>query len=420
MLSDRRRTRRDARVATRLRAALLLLVLLLPAGLRAEAPASVILISLDGVRSDLLEDEQIPALRRVIREGARAEALVPVFPSLTFPNHVSMATGTWPDRHGIVANHFLDRERGEFDYSNEASWIQAEPLWVAAERQGVRAASFFWVGSETAWRGVAATHRVAPFDDTVGEADKVDRILAWLDLPEAERPRLVLSWWHGADGAGHRHGPDAPQVREALRGQDAELGRLLAGLEARGRLATTTLLVVSDHGMSEGREALNPFAALEARGIRARVILGSAVAFVHLERPAQAAAAIEALGGLPGVRALPGNALPREWRLSHPTRIGEVFVVADPPRLFTRPWTAPDARFRLSRLLGSAQGVHGYDPSAHPEMHGVFLAVGRGVPAGLRPGRVHAIDVAPTIARLLGIEPPRDSEGAAVPGIGGG
>jgi hypothetical protein len=417
MLSDRRSTGRDARVVP-LHVALLLLVLLLPAALRAGPPATVILISLDGVRGDLLEDEQLPALRRMLREGARAEALVPVFPSLTFPNHVSMATGTWPDRHGIVANHFLDRERGEFDYANESSWIQAEPLWVAAERQGVRAATFFWVGSETAWRGVAATHRVTPFDDAVGEAAKVDRILAWLDLQGAERPRLVLSWWHGADRAGHRHGPGAPEVREALRGQDAELGRLLAGLDARGRLATTTLLVVSDHGMAEGREALNPFAALEARGIRARVILGSAVAFVHLERPAQTDAAVAALAGLPGVRAFRGDALPPEWRLAHPTRIGDVFAVAEPPRLFTRPWTARDARFRLSRLLGSGQGVHGHDPAAHPEMHGVFLAVGRGVPAGLRPGRVRAVDVAPTVARLLGIEPPRDAEGVPVPGIG--
>jgi hypothetical protein len=418
MLSDRPRSpARSLAAAPWL--AFALLVLCLPAALRAEAPPTVILISLDGVRADFLDGEELPALSRMAREGARAEALVPVFPSLTFPNHVSMATGTWPDRHGIVANHFLDRERGEFDYSNEASWIQAEPLWAAAERQGVRAATFFWVGSETAWRGVAATHRMAPFDDAVAEAAKVDRILAWLDLPEAERPRLVLSWWHGADGAGHRHGPGAPEVQTALRGQDAELARLLAGLESRGRLATTTLLVVSDHGMAEAREALNPFAGLDARGIRGRIILGGPVLFAHLERPAQADAAAAVLGALPGVRAFRGDDLPPEWRLAHPTRIGDVFAVAAPPRLFTQPWTAPDARFRLSRLLGRSQGVHGYDPAGHPEMDGVFLALGRGVPAGLRAGRVRAIDVAPTAARLLGIDPPRDSEGKPVARIGG-
>jgi predicted AlkP superfamily pyrophosphatase or phosphodiesterase len=216
------------------------------APLNAPAPA-VILLSLDGVRHDYLDRARFPAFERIAREGLRASRLVPVYPSNTFPGHVSLATGATPAVHGIVDNQFWDRaRRARFDYANDASWIEAEPLWVAAERQGVPAATFFWVGSETDWHGVSARYRVAPFDAKIGEAQKVAQILAWLDLPERERPRLVMSWWHGADRAGHAHGPDHPDIAKEVAGQDRALGALLAGLDARGAWSHTTLIVVSE------------------------------------------------------------------------------------------------------------------------------------------------------------------------------
>lgn len=391
-----------------------LLWLLVPAGVAAaaslEALPTVILLSLDGVRHDYLDRGagKLPALTRIARQGARAEALVPVFPSSTFPNHVTLATGTHPDRHGIVANRFFDRQRepGDFDYANDASWIEAEPLWVAAERQGVRAASFFWVGSETDWRGAGASHRRAPFDSGVAESEKVDQILAWLDLPTTERPRLVLSWWHGADSAGHRFGPDAPETLRQLAGQDRELGRLLKGLDARGAWAATTLLVVSDHGMASlaPGERIDARKVLRERGIGARVIPAGGLAHVFLEDASHGKLAREALAALPGVRAYPGDALPAELRYAHPHRTGDLVAVTDPPRYF--------GSSRLLRRL-EPRGGHGYEPS-HPSMAGVFLALGRAVRPGLRLGRVRALDVAATAAALLGIDPPRQSEGNSI------
>ena len=146
----------------------------------------MIVVSLDGVRHDYLDRAPFPAFDRIAREGLRASRLVPVYPSNTFPGHVSLATGATPAVHGIVDNRFWDRARRErFDYSNDASWIEAEPLWAAAERQGVPAATFFWVGSETDWRGVGARHRVAPFDAKVGEAVKVARFSHGSTCPRA-------------------------------------------------------------------------------------------------------------------------------------------------------------------------------------------------------------------------------------------
>jgi predicted AlkP superfamily pyrophosphatase or phosphodiesterase len=377
----------------------------------AEAASLVILLSLDGVRPDYLDRDELPAFARVAAEGLRAEALVPVFPSSTFPSHVSLATCAPVDRHGIVANTFVDRERGLFDYSNDASWIEVEPLWVAAERQGVRAATFFWVGSETPWQGVSASYRETPFDPSVGEAEKVDRILAWLDLPPGERPRLVMSWWHGADSEGHDHGPAAPETREALRAQDRELGRLLAGLDARGAWSSTTLLLVSDHGMAELGGSVDPLDALEERGIPARFVSGGPFGHVFLEDPARAGEAAAALDALDGVSAWTGDSIPEALRYRHPRRTGDVFVLAEPPLRLGGGSLVRDLRVAVGSLLGRTLGIHGYDPARSPEMRAIFLALGRGVPAGLRTGPVAALDVAPTAARLLGIEPPRGCEG---------
>lgn len=399
----------------RLALALLSALWLAPAW--AEAKPLVILLSWDGVRHDYPDRAAFPGLARLEREGVRAERLVSVFPSSTFPAHVSLATGTYPDRHGIVDNVFFDRARdASFDFEAEADWIEAEPLWAAAERQGVAAATFFWVGSETPWRGVAARDRRAPFDADVGEAEKVRQIVEWIDRPEAERPGLVMSWWHGADLAGHRRGPDHPAVAEALAEQDAQLQSLLAALDARGLWPETTLLLVSDHGMTAVRESLDVEGALEAAGVDARVMLGSSVAHVFLADPAARAKARAALAALDGVEVHDGEALPEARRLRFPARTGDLVLFTAPPRTFRRASFVQSIWIGLGALFGGEMGLHGYDPEL-PDMGGVFYALGRGVPAGATLGAVRAIDVAPTVARLLAIDPPRDAEGAALPGF---
>jgi predicted AlkP superfamily pyrophosphatase or phosphodiesterase len=395
------------------RAAALALALLGATAAVAAEPV-VIVLSWDGVRHDYPDRARFPALERMAREGLRAGRLVPVFPSNTFPSHVSLATGTYPDRHGIVDNRFRDRERGLYSMSDDASFIAAEPLWVAAERQGVRSATFFWVGSQTDWRGERATHRVSPFDSGVSEAAKVAQIVAWLDLPGQERPRLILSWWHGADRVGHRKGPDHPDVAAALAEQDAELAVLLAALDARQAWQETTLLVVSDHGMTAVSEDVRVEEALEAAEIEAEVIGGSAVAHVFLGEPKQLARAEATLQALPGVEVHRGDALPSSLRLAFPSRTGDLVLTTTPPRSLRNLGSARRAMIAAAGLAGWRPGLHGYDPE-HPDMGAIFFALGRGVPAGARPERVRAIDVAATVAGLLGIEPPRDSEGRAIP-----
>jgi arylsulfatase A-like enzyme len=400
---------------------MVLLIGVAPAFALEAQPPTVVVLSWDGLRHDYpdLHPDVIPlpALARIAADGVRARRLTPVFPANTFPGHVSLATGTHPDRHGILDNVFLDRARGLYRYSSDADWLDAEPLWIAAERQGVPTATYFWVGSESDWRGQGTRYRIAPFDGDRPEAAKVDQILAWLRLPAAERPRLVMSYWAGADHAGHHFGPDSNEVRQALVAQDAQLARLLDGLDADGAWSHTTLLLVSDHGMLERGESVDLAEALQSAGINARVF-GATVGHVFLEDIAQLPAAEALASTLEHVRVYRGTALPDGYRLRHPTRTGDLVVVAEPPYTLDRPAGVEGQLMAALQFVGMRRfGMHGYDPTL-PEMGGVFMAMGRGVPDNLALDEVRQIDVAATVAQLLGIEPPLQSEGRPIPGIG--
>ncbi len=406
---------RPAAVAKPVRGLLLfLLAALAGAGTAVAGPPAVILLSLDGVRADYPDRGALPGFARLAREGARAEKLEPVFPPITFPSHVTLATGAAVERHGIVANDFRDAVRGRFHYVNDASWQEAEPIWVAAERQGVPSALFFWVGSEGPWQGTSARIYEHPFDSGVSEAKKVDRILSWLDLPPAQRPRLVLSWWHGADAAGHRFGPDSAAVNAALAEQDAQLVRLLEGLDAREAWADTTLVLVSDHGMADVSEGVSLGGVLAGKGIEAQVIPSGGIASIHLADASKREEARAALAALPGVEVFPSDALPAAWRYGPARRLGDLVAVTSPPRVF-REGTLE----RVAATLGRRRGAHGYD-AKRADMGGIFFAIGRGVVAGTKLPPVSSLDVAPTVARLLGIEPPRDAEGHVIEAFAAG
>jgi len=418
MFAANRRRARGARLAVAVLTASATLAAsgIAPAA-RAGTGSTVIVLSFDGLGPALLDGPDLEGFARLQREGARAERMIPVFPSLTFPNHVTLATGAPADVHGIVLNAFRDAKRGRFHYGNDASWIEAEPLWAAAERQGVRTAVYFWVGSETPWQGVAPSYAIRPFDDEVEEAAKVEQILRWLDLPPAERPRLVMSWWHGVDRTAHRFGPKHPRVAAQLRAQDRALRALLAGLDARGGFADTTLLVVSDHGLTEITEELDPCGLLRDAGIGCDGYSGGGVALLWLEDPARREAALELLRAVPGLEVHARDALPAAWRYAHPTRTGDLVVLATPPRALVDAGKPKSLLSRALQRFGPGRGGHGYDP-ARPDMAGVFLALGRGVSPDTRLPSVRSIDVASTVAGLLGIAPPKQNEGFPIPGIG--
>ncbi|MBD0256724.1 MAG: alkaline phosphatase family protein, partial [Cytophagales bacterium] len=218
-------------------------------------PPTVLLISLDGFRHDYFEKVPTPHLNRLAREGVKARWLTPVFPSMTFPNHYSIVTGLYAEHHGIVNNSMYDPEfKAGFSLGNRAEvsngrWWGGEPLWVTAEKQGQKAATFYWPGSEAEIAGNRPSYW-KEFDNQVPDAARVDTVLAWLSLPAARRPTFLTLYLSDVDHQGHEHGPDSPEVLRAVQAADSTLGRLVAGLEKRKRYDRVNVIVVSDHGMA--------------------------------------------------------------------------------------------------------------------------------------------------------------------------
>lgn len=370
------------------------------------ADRTLILISIDGFRADYLEraDVQAPALRQLAAEGVRADRMVPAFPSKTFPNHYTLVTGLQPEHHGIVSNSMVDPafeaagrpssfSLGNRDAVIDSSWWEGEPIWVTAEKQGMRAGTVFWPGSEAAIGGVRPSYWLEYSDDLEYLA-RVDTILAWLDKPEPARPHLLTLYFSAVDSQGHRYGPDAPETAAAIEQVDAAIARLVAGLEQRDLTGSTDLVVVSDHGMTETSPdrvvVLDDVIDLRAN----RVMWGEPVSIWTAE--GQTDAVVAAINTLDHVRAYRKEDLPARLHHADHRRIPPVVLLADDG------WTVTSRDFaaRMDRVGGS----HGYD-TAYRTMDAFFAARGPSFRQSARFDSLHAVDVYGIVAKALGLRP---------------
>ncbi len=367
-------------------------------------PPPVLLISLDGFRHDYFALQDAPNLARLRADGLQAQALIPVYPSKTFTNHYSVVTGLYAEDHGVVANRMWDPQRqrsfrpGDAAAVGDAAWFDGEPIWVTAQRQGLRSATYFWPGSEAPIGGVRPDYWVA-FDERVPNRRRVQQVLAWLDLPLAERPSLLTLYFGDVDTAGHRFGPDSPQVAAAIRALDEALGELLTGLEARGLLAQMHLLITSDHGMA----ALDPERViyledyLAPAALRISDLGASAHLWAEELSVAEILAALE--GAHPHIQVWRRETVPARLRFSRHRRIPDVVVEADPG------WEISDRRRSLAtRVLPSLQGGHGWDP-AYPDMQGIFIGHGPAFVPGSQMPAVELVHLYVLMCHLLGIRP---------------
>lgn len=368
-----------------------------------EAPY-VVLVSFDGFRSDYPDRGLTPNLERLALRGVRADALIPMFPTKTFANHYSIATGLSPGRHGIVANDFYDpafnagyrlRDR---DAVEDGRWYGGEPIWVTAELQGMVTAAMFFVGTEAPVKGIQPTFWNR-FDAAVSEDARIRQVLDWLALPAAHRPHLVTLYFERLDNDGHREGPESAGLNASLVVADSLVGRLLDGIDALPHGDRVHLVLVTDHGMAPlDREPVVLEDWVDLEGVR--VITGGPIAQLHVNGDTAWARRLrDALSRAPGLTAyLPAEA-PAGWRTARNPRFGDVLLVADEGvQIRRRDW--PGERSRAT---------HGWGPV--PSMYGVFYAAGPGLRAGQRIPAFESIHIYPLLAELLGLEPARDIDG---------
>jgi predicted AlkP superfamily pyrophosphatase or phosphodiesterase len=218
-------------------------------------PAPLLLISIDAYRADYITRGLSPTLAMLAKDGVHADSMQPAFPSLTFPNHYTLVTGLFPDHHGIVNNTMVDTQLGKFSLGNRKAvsdgrwWDEATPIWEDADAHGLRTATMFWPGSEADIHG-HHPDEWKPFDGAVTADARVDQVLAWLNVPAAQRPTFLTLYFDKVDHAGHEFGPDSPQVDDALRNTDEAIARLVRGLKQDGLFDKMNIIVLADHGMA--------------------------------------------------------------------------------------------------------------------------------------------------------------------------
>ena len=367
-----------------------------------EAPL-VILVSFDGFRADYLSAYETPSLDRLAARGVVSEGLVPVFPTKTFPNHYTQVTGLYPDSHGIVGNTFYDPgTQSIFTMSStESHWWGGEPIWVTAEKQGLSAATCYWVGSEAAIQGVRPS-RWLTYDGSLSDADRVDLVLSWIDEPEP--PALVTVYFSQVDSAGHRYGPLTDATEQAVGEVDAALGRLLDGLETRGLQDKADVVVVSDHGMAQLSPERMIFLDDHIDTDDPDVYILSWGAMVPLDVPeARVDEALAALADVPHLTCAPKDNTPAHWHHGDNERIASVLCVADAG------WSVSTRSWFEGHSDSYGGGTHGYDP-LDVEMHGVFLARGPHFAEGVTVAPFESVEVYNLLARALGVVP-ADNDG---------
>jgi len=394
---------------------------------------TVILVMFDGFSPVMTEGTKVPNLDRIQREGAWSRHLVPVYPTMSLPNHTSFATGCWPAQHGIVQNKFFDPDRGApYDENGDANWLNGcEPVWQAAERQGVRAAALNFANRWDAKKKVALASHVNPFtswEQAPTDEQTLAQGLALLERKDAKRPRLIALYFRGPDHEAHVNGVKSAQVQTEVRKADAIVGRLMAGIEALPSDREAALIIGTDHGMIAVDPVVNLGRIMNRHWVLGHDAGDGGSAYIYLDKGESIERVKKALSGYSKAFTVHRSGRhPAYAHLGTSRRVGDLMLVARPPYYIapssSLPWYAHlmGMTWLWSDIfvpgdLGGLKASHGYDP-AIPEMHGVFYAWGAGVAAGKEIPQLNIIDVHPTVMSLLGLQPGQPVDGKVVDAV---
>jgi alkaline phosphatase D len=365
--------------------------------------APLVVIAVDGLRHDFPARYGMKRLLELKEGGAAVERLVPAFPSTTFPNFHTMATGLLPARHGIVAMVFRDPQTGRgFHYTRNATegeWYGGEPFWLLAESQGVRAAAYFWPGTDAAIGG-RRPWQYRKYDPSATHEQKIAQALEWLGAPESERPGVVVVYFADVDSAGHAHGPDSAEVRAACGRVDSSIGRLVEG--ARRLAPGTNFVVVSDHGQSAVRGHFDLTGEADFTGCAAANEAPMTMIYCGDERKREEV--YRALKSRKGAawRAYRREETPAHLRYRGNPRIGDIVILPKGEYLLQ---VLPPGDGEAKAVAPTLKGMHGYDPRRR-EMHGLLVGAGPAFKAGARLKEAENAGVYLLICKLLGLKPP--------------
>lgn len=356
-----------------------------------------IIISLDGCRWDYPFMYDTPNLDEIGKTGVSG-IMQPSFPSLTFPNHYTLATGLVPDHHGIIGNTFYDKESGlTFSLGNKQTkqdprFWGGEPIWITAKKQGKRVGVVYWPGSDVAIQG---TYPDYYFDyekkPLLTFTERIAEIEHMLKMPEDKRPQLIMAYFDEPDHSGHSFGPESKQTRKAIETLDCLIGQLWNDIKRMPDAGDINLIITSDHGM--GRNSKQRIIHVKDyldKNWYEKVTYG----FPTMIAPKKGCEAkiLKALQNVPHLRAYKKTEVPKYLNYGTNKNIDGIVVITD-----------------IGFVTGEGDrvlnGNHGFDPT-YGDMNVIFRAVGPDFKSGYTKEETFKnVNVYPLLNHLLGTTP---------------
>ncbi|WP_234110063.1 ectonucleotide pyrophosphatase/phosphodiesterase [Chryseobacterium sp. R2A-55] len=363
----------------------------------------VILISADGFRYDYAKKYNAKNLLKLAENGASAKALIPSFPTLTFPNHWTLITGLYPSHHGLIDNNFYDYQRGKryamsnVENAEDGSWYGGIPLWSLAENQGILSASMMWVGSASDAGGIRPSYYYH-YHEKFSPLEKVGKVMNWLKLPENVRPHLITLYFPEVDASGHQYGTESDPTEKAVQLVDEAVGTLVEQVKSLG-LKNVNFIFVSDHGMLNV-DRKKPLDIPEVLLDKSRFDIYNAQTLLRVvvKNPSEVKRIFQDLkkNKTSEYDVFLAEKFPRKLKYAQRDdrykRIGQILLVPHAPKIF------------LEKGKKTSEGKHGYNPFITPEMKATFIAFGDGFKQGKKIGEFRNVNIYPVVTRLLDLE----------------
>lgn len=373
----------------------ILLLILVVSCMTISGKPTTVVVSVDGFRWDYPYFYHTPMLDYMAEHGVES-GLIPSFPSKTFPNHYSLATGLYPDHHGIIANAFYDTETGEvFSMSNleqklNPKYYGGEPVWITAKKQGLKTAVFYWPGSDVKIQGM---HPDVYFEydkkPLLTFQERIDGVLRELRKTESERPELIMAYLNEPDKSGHKNGPHHLTTQKNVMMVDSLLKYLYEGIQFLGLANEVNLIVLSDHGMTwvDKTHVINVAKYLDKSWFLS--VQGNTPANVYVKKRCEKKV-YKALKDIDHAKVWMKKDVPVYLHYGQNSRVGEIVVM-------------PDIGYVVYDDEIEAGGTHGYDPTLQ-DMHALFRAIGPDICHSQIP-HFDNVNIYSVICKLLGIIP---------------
>ena len=362
-----------------------------------EQPTDItLLISIDGFRHDYLDKYRPPELLTIANEGLRVSKLLPIYPSKTFPNHLSIITGKYAANHGIVHNEFYSKAKGKVykkgSAAKDPSWINGLPLWLLAQEQGVRSAVVFWPEAN-AKLSIDLPQDIIKWHRGVSDKELIDKLINLLERAPQKRPQFIATYLSSVDMAGHAFGPNSKKLAQAVSYIDDQIARLRRQIKRLN--LQVNLVIVSDHGMSDLSDAkkiiwsdlINPNEQVVVINAGTQLMISGKQ---HVNAQAE----------LTRLKTQLQHQANGRYQVLEPNQLAELSYVgpnvADiicevlPPYIFT------DGMFSIL-----SNGNHGWNVNNNPDMAGFMVASGPNFTANSVISATENINVYPLIATLL-------------------